>query len=86
MRFLSLGEVLDLQRRIIAETGGVSGIRDLGAIASAVAQPRMSVAGGDAYPTLTDKAAALGYALAGNHGFIDGNKASHMRRWKFFRN
>lgn len=74
MRFLTLGEVLALQRRILAETGGAGGIRDLGVIASAVAQPRISIGGVDAYPTLIDKAAALAYALARNHGFIDGNK------------
>lgn len=74
MRFLTLGEVLALQRHILAETGGAAGIRDLGAIGSALAQPRVSVGGIDAYPTLVDKASALGYSLARNHGFIDGNK------------
>jgi hypothetical protein len=40
MRLLTLGEVLALHRRILAETGGVPGVRDLHAIASAVAQQR----------------------------------------------
>jgi death-on-curing protein len=74
MRFLSLGEVLALHRRILAETGGRLGVRDLGAIASALSQPKVSVGGEDAYPTLVDKAAALGYSLIRNHGFFDGNK------------
>jgi len=74
MRFLSLGEVLALHRRILAESGGRLGVRDLGAIASALSQPRVSVGGEDAYPTLVDKAAALGYSLIRNHGFLDGNK------------
>lgn len=74
MRFLTLGEVLALHRRILAGSGGRTGIRDLGAIASALAQPRVSVGGKDAYPTLLEKAAALGYSLIRNHGFIDGNK------------
>lgn len=74
MRFLSLGEVLALHRRILAESGGGSGVRDLSAVASAVAQPRMAVGGQDAYPTLVEKAAALGYSLIRNHGFVDGNK------------
>ena len=74
MRFLSLGEVLALHRRILAESGGRLGVRDLGAIASALSQPRVSVGGEDAYPTLVDKAAALGYSLIRNHGFFDGNK------------
>ena len=43
MRLLSLGEVLALHRRILAESGGRAGVRDLGAIASAVYQPRTTV-------------------------------------------
>jgi death-on-curing protein len=74
MRFLTLGEVLALHRRILAESGGTSGVRDLGAIASAISQPKVSAGGQDAYPSLIDKAAALGYSLIRNHGFLDGNK------------
>jgi len=74
MRFLTLGEVLALHRRILAESGGTAGVRDLGAIASAVSQPKVSVGGQDAYPTLVEKATALGYSLIRNHGFLDGNK------------
>jgi death-on-curing protein len=74
MRFLTLGEVLALHRRILAESGGTAGVRDLGAIASAVSQPKVSVGGQDAYPTLVEKAAALAYSLIRNHGFLDGNK------------
>ena len=74
MRFLTLGEVLALHRRILAESGGRAGVRDLGAIASALSQPKVSVEGQDACPTLLDKAAALGFSLIRNHGFIDGNK------------
>ena len=74
MRLLTLGEVIALHRRILAESGGRPGERDLGAIASAVAQPRVSGGGQDAYPTFTEKAAALGYSLVRSHGFVDGNK------------
>ncbi|HEY2787412.1 MAG TPA: type II toxin-antitoxin system death-on-curing family toxin [Fimbriiglobus sp.] len=34
----------------------------------------MTFGGVDLYPTLADKAAALGFSLALNHGFVDGNK------------
>ena len=74
MRFLTLGEVLALHARIVRESGGRPGIRDLSVIASGLAQPRASVGGEDAYPLLTEKAAALGYSLCRNHGFVDGNK------------
>jgi death-on-curing protein len=74
MRYLTLGEVLALHRRILSESGGSPGVRDLAAIASAVSQPRVSVGGKDAYLSLIEKAAALGYSLVRNHAFIDGNK------------
>jgi len=74
MRLLTLGEVFALHRRILAETGVAPGVRDLNAIASAVAQQRVSAGGADAYPTIIEKAAALAYSLVGNHGFVDGNK------------
>ena len=74
MRHLTLGEVLALHRRIVAESRGRPGVRDLGAIASAVAQPKVTAGGDDAYPTLTEKTAALGYSLIRNHVFLDGYK------------
>jgi death on curing protein len=39
MRYLTLGEVLTLHRRLIEASGGVAWLRDLGALESAVAQP-----------------------------------------------
>jgi death-on-curing protein len=49
-------------------------LRDLGALESAVAQPRMTFGGQELYPTLVDKAAALAYSLVLSHPFVDGNK------------
>lgn len=74
MRTIKLNEVLELHHRIIEQSGGADGIRDMGALESALAQPRMSFGGKDLYPTLTDKAAALCFSLVMNHPFIDGNK------------
>ncbi len=74
MRYLALAEVVDLHRRLLEATGGAPGIRDLGALESALAQPRMTLAGSDVYPTLVEKAAALCFSLVGNHPFVDGNK------------
>jgi len=74
MRYLSLGEVTHLHRRVIEEFGGSHGVRDLGALESAIAQPRMTFGGEDLYPTPVEKAAALGFALVMNHPFLDGNK------------
>lgn len=74
MIFLELSEVMDLQRRLIERTGGLAGVRDLNLVESAIAQPRMTFADRDLYPTLPDKAAALAFSLIRDHGFIDGNK------------
>jgi death on curing protein len=74
VRYLALNEVLELHRRIIAQSGGTSGILNLGALESALAQPQMTFGGNDLYPTLVEKVAALGFSLIQNHPFVDGNK------------
>ncbi|BAB77515.1 type II toxin-antitoxin system death-on-curing family toxin (plasmid) [Anabaena sp. FACHB-709] len=74
IRFLTLVEVVELHRQIIEQSGGALGIRDRGTLESALAQPRMTFGGEDLYPTLVDKAAAIGFSLIMNHPFIDGNK------------
>ncbi len=74
MRYLRLNEVLDIHRHILEQSGGLAGIRDFGALESALAQPKMTFEGEDLYPTLVDKVVALGYSLINNHPFIDGNK------------
>jgi death on curing protein len=50
------------------------GLRDRGALESAVAQPQMTFGGGDLYPSLMEKAATLAFSLVKNHAFVDGNK------------
>ena len=74
MRYLTLGEVVALHRAILAATGGADGIRDLGALESALAQPKATFDGTDLYPSVVDKASALAFGLAMNHSFVDGNK------------
>lgn len=74
MRYLTLGEVLELYHRIIRQSGGSQGIRDLGALESALAQPRMTFGNQELYPTVVEKASALGFSLIKNHPFVDGNK------------
>jgi len=74
MRYLSLQEVISLHSLLITQSGGSSGLRDRGALESAVAQPEASFGGQDLYPDLASKAAALGHSLIQNHPFVDGNK------------
>jgi death-on-curing protein len=74
MRYLALAEVVELHRRLLEATGGAPGIRDLGALESAIAQPKATFGGVDLYPTLVEEAAALGLSLVQDHPFVDGNK------------
>lgn len=74
MRYLTLGEVVELHQRLLTLTGGASGIRDLGLLESALAQPKASFGGEELHPTVIGKAAALGFSLVANHPFVDGNK------------
>jgi death-on-curing protein len=74
MRFLTLIEVLELHRRVLQQSGGALGIRDIGLLESAIAQPRMTFGGEELYPSLIEKAVALGFSIIMNHPFVDGNK------------
>lgn len=74
MRYLTLNEVLVLHGQIMAQSGGAAGVFNLSALESALAQPRVTFGGDDLYPTLVEKAAALGFSFIKNHPFIDGNK------------
>ena len=74
MRYLTLAEVLELHRRVIRDTGGATGVRELAGVQSALAQPLMTFDGAELYRTLEEKAAALCYSLVLNHPFVDGNK------------
>ncbi len=74
MKYLDTARVLALHQLLIEQSGGSAGVRDLGGLESAVAQPQMTFGGVDLYPTLVEKAAALAYSLALNHPFVDGNK------------
>lgn len=74
MRRLSLGEVLRLHRLLIESSGGGDGLRDLGRLESALAQPWVTFDGADLYEDVVAKAATLGFALIQGHPFVDGNK------------
>lgn len=74
MRYLTLDEVLELHRLVVARSGGAPGVRDRNALDSAVAQPRMTFGGEDLYPDVAEKAAVLGFSLIKNHPLVDGNE------------
>ena len=70
MIFLALPELL----RIAERTLGDYAVRDYGLLEAALARPRATAFGKDAYPGLDAKAAALLHSIARNHALIDGNK------------
>lgn len=74
MRYLTIAEVLETYQRVMQQTGGLMAIHDLGALELAIAQPYMTFDGNELYPSLAEKAAALGFSLIQNHPFADGNK------------
>ena len=49
-------------------------VKDAGLLDSALARPKASVFGEDAYPTLELKAAAMMHSIIKNHPMVDGNK------------
>lgn len=66
--------MLFIHARLLATSGGETGIRDLGLLETAVARPQATFDGDDLYSDLFGKTAALMESLAQNHPFVDGNK------------
>ena len=74
MRSLTITEILEVYQRVMQQSGGLIGIRDFGALESAISQPYVTFDGNELYPSLVEKAAALGFSIIQNHPFVDGNK------------
>ncbi len=74
MIVLSKEQILVLHEQLIEETGGSSGLKDEGLLEPALASPFQSFDGKDLFPSVYQKAARLGFGLASNHAFVDGNK------------
>jgi death-on-curing protein len=69
--FLDIDSLLYVAARVL---GHEPVVRDYGLLESALARPRASTFGQDAYPSIHEKAAALLHSLARNHALVDGNK------------
>ena len=74
IKYLNAEQILFIHTRLIEETGGERGIRDLRLLRSAVARPQATFDQRDLYPDIFFKAAALLESLVNNHPFVDGNK------------
>lgn len=67
-------QIIAVHSSLISATGGMDAVRDRGLLQSALEAPFQTFGGEDIYPTLTQKAARLGFSLVANHPFADGNK------------
>lgn len=74
MIWITVEQVIAVHAYLINETGGTAGIRDKAGLEAAIAAPLQSFDGLDLFPTILEKIARIGYGLAANHAFVDGNK------------
>ncbi len=74
MKWTSATQVIELHSVIISKSGGLDGIRDQGGLEAAIAAPLQTFGGVELFPSDLEKIARLGFGLATNHAFIDGNK------------
>ena len=74
MILLSKQQIIGIHEQIVTATGGTQGLRDEGLLDAALAAPCETFGGSELFPSLEEKAARLGYGLASNHPFLDGNK------------
>jgi death-on-curing protein len=84
VKYLLAEQVLFIHARIIDESGGAHGVRDLGLLKSAVGRPQATFDNRDLYPDVYHKAAALMDSLINNHPFIDGNKRTSIASTALF--
>lgn len=84
IRYLTLAEVIELHSGILEQVAGSGGIRDMGALESAISQPRMTFGGEELYPTIIEKSSALGFSIVMNHPFVDGNKRAGHAAMEIF--
>ena len=68
--YLELEDLLEIGRAIISDFR----VKEIGLLESAIARPRTTISGEDAYETFEEKAASLLHSLARNHSLVDGNK------------
>lgn len=78
IKFLKREIILRFHDDQIERYGGSPGIRDLGLLDSALAQPEMSFGGEYMHQSIFEMAAAYGYHICKNHPFYDGNKRTAL--------
>jgi death-on-curing protein len=71
---IRLNDVLNIHDILIDKFGGTKGVRDQGALESAINRPYATFGELDLYPSQIEKAAAIFESVLINHPFLDGNK------------
>lgn len=74
MIWISAEDVILIHSRVIQGSGGLDGLRDSAGLEAAIAAPMQTFDGRELYPSDIEKIARLGFGLASNHAFVDGNK------------
>ena len=74
MEYLNGEDILVIHARIIDETGGLHGVRDINLLASLIERPKSKFGGKEQFPGVFKKAATYLGSLAQYHVFVDGNK------------
>jgi death on curing protein len=72
--FLDIEDIIEIHATQLEVYGGSAGLRDLGLLESAVAQPQASFGGEFVHGGLFAMAAAYLFHIVSNHPFVDGNK------------
>jgi death-on-curing protein len=71
---LKLDDILEIREQVSAAAADRFEVMSANGLLSAIASPRRSAFGAEAFVTLPEKAGALVYSLIQNHPFWDGNK------------
>ena len=74
MKRLSCETIISLHSELIAQIGGIDGVRDANLLDLSTNSPFHTFGGQYLYPTLQAMAAHLAFSLIKNHPFLDGNK------------
>ena len=85
-KFLMMEHVKAVHQKMIAEFGGITGIRDMGLLESAVMMPRACFGGSYLHETIGAMSAAYLFHICRNHAFLDGNKRAALASAEVFAN
>ena len=67
-------DIVRIHSLIIQSSGGEDGLRDKSVLLSAISAPLQTFGGVELFPGDLEKIARLGFGIASNHAFVDGNK------------